>query len=49
MRSEAKIANINSKKVHEDEILAWEDILQIFSGGSKYPKYVDFPTMKLAL
>ena len=49
MRSEAKTVNFNSKKVHEGDIFACEDMLQIFSVGSKYPKYVDSPTMTLAL
>ena len=34
-----------SQKVHEDKIFKQQDILQFLSEGSKYYKYVIFPTM----
>ena len=35
--------NFNSKKVLEDKIFGWQDILQFFSWASKAFKYVEFP------
>ena len=37
--------NFNSQKVHEDKIFERQDVLQFLSEGSKYYKYVKFPTM----
>ena len=33
----------NSKKVHEDDIFVWQDILQFFSVESKDYKYLKSP------
>ena len=33
---------LNSKKIYEDEIFGWQDILQFFSGEFKGYKYVKF-------
>ena len=32
--------DINNKKIHEDKIFDWQNILQFFSGASKDYKYV---------
>ena len=41
--------NFNSQKVHEDKIFERQDILQFLSQGSKYYKYVKYPTTLIAI
>ena len=41
--------NLNSEKVHEDDIFVRQDILQLFSGESKDYKYVESPQTLYAL
>ena len=41
--------NFNSKKVLEENIFGWQDILQFFSWASEDLKYLKFPNPKWAL